>query len=120
MARHAVVDLAQVVNARYDPHAPDRLSAAELAQLRQSLGERGLKVRDDGEAEAKLASLRAQYEPYAQAIALNLLITLPPWIYPKRKKDNWQGGPWDRAIQARGLGGLGGKAEHVPRIDEHF
>jgi Ion channel len=120
MARHAVVDLAQVVNARYDPHAPDRLSAAELAQLRQNLGERGLKVRDDGEAEAKLASLRAQYEPYAQAIALNLLITLPPWIYPKRKKDNWQGGPWDRAIQARGLGGLGGKAEHVPRMDEHF
>jgi hypothetical protein len=120
MARHAVVDLAQVVNARYDPHAPDRLSAAELALLRQTLADRGLKLRDDGEAEEKLSRLRAQYEPYAQAIARNLLITLPPWVHPERRKDNWQAGPWDRAIQARGLGGLGGKAEHVPRIDEHF
>ncbi len=30
MARHAAVDLAQVVNARYDPDAPERLPDAEL------------------------------------------------------------------------------------------
>ena len=39
------------------------------------------------------------------AIALNLSITLPPWIHPEKQKDNWQAGPWDRAIQARGLAG---------------
>ena len=42
MARHAVVDLAQVVNARYDPGHPDRLPPEELARLRQSLAERGV------------------------------------------------------------------------------
>jgi hypothetical protein len=114
MARHAVVDLAQVVNARYDPQMPDRLPTADLARLRQSLAERGLKMRDDSEAEDKLARLRSQYEPYAQAIARNLLITLPPWIHPEKRKDNWQAGPWDRAIQARSLGG------QVQKVDEHF
>src|SRR5271170_1255817 len=33
MARHAAVDLAQVVNAKYDPAAPDRLPEADLAAL---------------------------------------------------------------------------------------
>jgi hypothetical protein len=120
MARHAVVDLAQVVNARYEPNAPDRLPVAELARLRQNLADRGVKVRDDGGAEEKLASLRSQYEPYAQAVARNLLIILPPWVHAEKRKDNWQAGPWDRAIQARSLAGLGGKAEHSPKIDDHF
>lgn len=120
VARHAAVDLAQVVNARYDPHMPDRLPASDLARLWQSLAEHGLKMRDGGEAEAKLTQLRSQYEPYAQAIARNLFITLPPWIHPEKKKDNWEGGPWDRAIQARSLAALGGKIESLPRTDDHF
>jgi hypothetical protein len=120
IARHAVVDLAQVVNARYDPNMPDRLPAAELARLRQNLAERGVKLRVDSEAEEKLAKLRVQYEPYAQATALNLFILLPPWIHPEKKKDNWQAGPWDLAIQARSLAGLGGKVERLSRVDDHF
>ena len=114
MARHAVVDLAQVVNAQYDPHVPDRLPASELARLRQSLSERGLRLRDSREAEQKLAHLRSLYEPYAEAMARNLFITLPPWIHPEKKKDNWQAGPWDLAIQAKTLG------ERVQRMDDHF
>jgi len=114
MARHAVVDLAQVVNARYNPNAPDRLSGQELNRLRQKLAERGIKLREGAAFEEKLDHLRSQYEPYAVAIALNLSITLPPWIHPERQKDNWQGGPWDRAIQAKGLGG------RVQSVDDHF
>src|SRR5436309_5534696 len=38
MARHAVVDLAQVVNAHYDPNVEERLSADDLAQIRARLG----------------------------------------------------------------------------------
>jgi len=114
MARHAVVDLAQVVNARYDPNASDRLPPEELERLRQSLATRGIKLREGPEFEEKLARLRAQYEPYAVATALNLFITLPPWIHAEKQKDNWQAGPWDRAIQARGLAG---KPQH---LDEHF
>jgi hypothetical protein len=114
MARHAVVDLAQVVNARYDPHIADRLPAQELARLRQALSERGLRLRDSVEAEQKLAHLRSLYEPYAEAIARNLFIILPPWIHSEKRKDNWQGGPWDRAIQAKSLG------ERVQKMDDHF
>jgi len=117
MARHATVDLAQVVNARYDPAAPDRLPPPELVRLREALIARGLQVRQDAQAEQKLNSLRALYEPYAVAIGRNMAISLPPWVHSDKKKDNWQAGPWDRAIQARTLGSLG-RREHLG--DDHF
>jgi hypothetical protein len=114
VARHAVVDLAQVVNARYDPEVSDRLPPAELDRLRQSLSLSGVKLHGGAEFEETLSRLRSLYEPYAAAIALNLSITLPPWIHPDKRKDNWQAGPWDRAIQARSLAG------RVQRMDDHF
>jgi hypothetical protein len=114
MARHAMVDLAQVVNARYNPLPPDRLTPEDLNRLRQSLAARGVKLRDGVEFEEKLSQLRSLYEPYAVAIAVNLSITLPPWIHPEKQKDNWQAGPWDRAIQARSLAG------RVQHMDDHF
>jgi len=113
MARHAVVDLAQVMRAQYDAHTTDRLPAAELKRLRAALGEQDLHLKNGVEAEEKLDHLRSLYEPYAIALARRLFITLPPWIHPEKKKDNWQGGPWDRLIQARGLG-------RAQRMDEHF
>ncbi len=113
-ARHAVVDLAQVVSVPYDAQAPDRLSPQELTRLRQILAESGLHLLEDAEAEQKLAHLRTLYEPYVMAIARRLAITLPPWIHSEKRKDNWQAGPWDRLIQSRGLG------EQPGRIDEHF
>jgi hypothetical protein len=103
MARHAVVDLAQVVNARYNPSNPDRLPSAELERLRQNLAARAIKLREGDAFVEKLTNLRSLYEPYAIAIAFNLSITLPPWIHPIQQRDNWQAGPWDRAIQARSL-----------------
>jgi len=114
IARHAIVDLTQTVGARYDPQAPNRLPPEEFARLRQKLAERGVKLKDSEAAEKKLAYLRAQYEPYAQAFAQRLVINLPPWIHPEKKKDNWEAGPWDRAIQAKGL------SEHVQVFDDHF
>jgi hypothetical protein len=120
IARHASVDLAQVVKARYDPDTPDRLPASEFARLRQALAERGVRVREGAEAEQKLAQLRALYEPYAQGVARNLLITVPPWIHPEKIKDNWQAGPWDRAIQAKSLAGLAPRKRPAQGPDEHF
>jgi hypothetical protein len=119
VARHAMVDLAQVVNAHYDPQAPDRLSQEELVKLRQALIEHGVHLRRGTESEEKLAHLRSLYEPYAIGMARNLFITLPPWIHPEKRKDNWEAGPWDRAIQARSLAGPG-RAERIRRADEHF
>src|SRR6266536_2288764 len=118
MARHAVVDLAQVVVARFDPDAPERLTPADLAQIRSRLSQQGLKLRDSSEAEQKLAQLRQQYEPYCQGIARNLYITLPPWIRHDHIRDNWQAGPWDRMIQAQALGRISGDRRGI--ADEHF
>lgn len=118
VARHAMVDLAQLVNARYDPLAPNRLDAEQLQKLRQALLDHDL--RETAESAEKLAHLRSLYEPYALAMARNLFITLPPWIHPEKKKDNWEAGPWDRAIQAMSLAGLGKRAERIQRMDDHF
>jgi len=120
VARHAMVDLAQLVSAQYDPMASDRLDAEQLAKLRQALQEHGLRPVDAAKSEEKLKHLRSLYEPYTIAIARNLLITLPPWIHPEKKKDNWEAGPWDRAIQAMSLAGLGHHAEQRRRMDDHF
>ena len=118
MARHAAVDLAQVVKAEYSPHDAGRLTAADLARLRAELAQHGVTLvvtlNDGADASERLAELRALYEPYLQSLGRRLLMTLPPWIHVDRKKDNWQGGPWDGAIQARAL-------EHPGRpADDHF
>jgi hypothetical protein len=109
MARHAAVDLAQVVNARYDPAAPDRLPDTEYETLRAALEAAGLKLRNDDYGRDKLAKLRSMYEPYVHSTARNLMLNLPPWKHPEKTRDNWQAGPWDRLIQARGLAVLGQK-----------
>jgi len=121
MARHAAVDLAQVVNARYDPAWPDRLSDYEFEQLQAALEQAGLRLKSDETARAKLARLRSMYEPYVHATARNLMLTTPPWKHPEKVRDNWRAGPWDRLIQARGLAVLGQKKIVAPRVDgDHF
>jgi len=118
MARHAVVDLSQVVNAQYSPHDVDRLPAEDRHRLKTELAWRGVTLTavnsDKADAPDRLAELRDVYEPYLHALSRRLLMTLPPWIHKNRVKDNWQGGPWDRAIQARAL-------EHPGRpVEDHF
>lgn len=123
IARHAAVDLAQVVNARHDPTAPDRLPDAEFRALVDALASSGLRLRTDEAARAKLAKLRSMYEPYVHSIGLNMMLTLPPWRHPEKIRDNWQAGPWDRLVQARGLAILGQKqAAPLPQTIEldHF
>jgi len=82
--------------------------------LRKTLVAAGMRPKQDTEADAKLLKMRSLYEPYCDAMARRLLLTLPPWMRDEKKKDNWQGGPWDRAILAKGLG------EGVHVVDEHF
>jgi hypothetical protein len=113
MARHAVVDLTQVVNARYDPHQSERLSDEGLAELRKYLANAGMRVKQDEAADQKLRKLRSLYEPYSEALGQRLLLLVPPWLRTEVRKDNWQSGPWDRIIQAKGLGDI-----HV--LDDHF
>ena len=120
MARHAAVDLAQVVNAKYDSEAPDRLTEAEWTELRDVLGAAGLRLRSDEYARDKLTRLRSMYEPYVHSTARNLMLTLPPWRFAQKARDNWQAGPWDLLIKARGLAVLGQKTTATPPGDDHF
>jgi len=123
MARHAAVDLAQVVNARYDSATPDRLPDEEFETLRAALGSAGLKLRSDEYGRDKLTKLRSMYEPYIHATGRNLMLTPPPWMHPEKLRDNWQAGPWDRLIQARGLAILGQKPPVQVRTqlgEDHF
>ena len=120
MARHAAVDLAQVVNAHYDPLAPERLTDETFASLRDTLADAGLKLRMGDEARQKLDRLRSMYEPYVHSTGRNLMLSLPPWKHPEKVRDNWQAGPWDRAIQAKGLAVLGQKPVRPQSLDDHF
>jgi hypothetical protein len=120
MARHAAVDLAQVVNARYDPQAPERLSDADYNAVIETLAAAGLKLRTGDEARFKLNKLRSMYEPYLHATAKNLMVALPPWKHPAKMRDNWQAGPWDRMIQAQGLAVLGQKPVRPGSNEDHF
>jgi hypothetical protein len=114
MARHAAVDLSQVVNAQYSPHDPERLTDENLASLRTDLAKHGVALSLGGDATERLTELRLLYEPYLQALSRRLLMPLPQWVPTDHKKDNWQGSPWDIAIQARAL-------EHPGHaVDDHF
>jgi len=120
MARHASVDLAQVVNAHYDPTAAERLTDAGFDTLRETLAAAGLKLQSTEEARQKLTRLRSMYEPYLQGMARNLMVVLPPWQHPVKARDNWQAGPWDRMIQAKGLAVLGQKPVQPQVSEDHF
>jgi len=114
MARHASVDLTQLISARYDPHFPDRLTSEDFASLRKELAQRGVTLGGVANEEEKLMELRMLYEPYLHAVAQRLEFTVPAWLAVANKKDNWQGAPWDNAIQARSLE----KPGHT--VEDHF
>ena len=95
-----------------------------MKALRESLRSAGLQLRNDEYAGDKLTKLRSMYEPYVHSISRNLMLTLPLWRYEQKTRDNWQAGPWDRLIQARGLGALGAKLPappvQLPAAEDHF
>src|SRR6202011_1824638 len=101
IARHAVVDLSQVFGTEPKALPHERLTAAELSRIRDTLAQHGLKLKDGEEADRKLNALRGMYEPYIFALASYLNQALPPWIPQKKGKDNWQTTAWG---ESAGLG----------------
>jgi Ion channel len=114
IARHAVVDLAQVFGTPPHPLPYERLSLEDLRRIRATLAEHGMRLHDTGAATDKLIDFRAMYEPYVYALATYLNHTLPPWIPLKKAKDNWQTTAW-----ATATGISLDKPEHVT-VDDHF
>jgi hypothetical protein len=115
MARHAVVDLAQVFNTPPRAPVPDRLSSGDLARLRASLSAAGIYLADDAATAEKLDGLRQTYEPYVNALANFLFLTIPAWIPPPGTLDNWQTSAWGRISSGNASSPL-----LASETDEHF
>jgi Ion channel len=95
IARHAVVDLAQIFHV-VPRSQQDRLSPAELERLRRFLTKEGLRLSDGDAAYQKLQELRGMYEPYVRSLSTYLLLPLPEWIAQTEVIDNWKTSAWGR------------------------
>jgi hypothetical protein len=98
MARHAVVDLAQIFktapsDARLDA---SRLQPGDLDRIRAILEKNDTHLRQGEGVEQKLTELRLMYEPYVCALSEMLLMPLPPWIVGADAIDNWKTSAWGR------------------------
>jgi hypothetical protein len=89
MARHAVADLARVLNRKPRAPDPDRLPEDDLARLRSQLSDARIPLRSDADADRKLVELRAMYEPMVAELSALLLMPLPPWMPPAQARENW-------------------------------
>jgi hypothetical protein len=102
IGRHALGDLSQVLQAppRFD--APDRLSEAEIKTIHEELAKAGIAV-DFAVFRDRLNKLRKGYEPYAAALAAQLLMELPPWVPVEGRKDNWETTAWEGSAPGESL-----------------
>ena len=74
------------------------------SQALERAREAGLDLHEPAAAEDKLRELRGMYEPFVQALARRLLLTLPPFVPAQETPDNWQRSAWMRP--APGIGKL--------------
>jgi len=100
IARHAVADLCQVFSAAPVPPPEDRLPSETLQMIRDTLAQHGTVLLATPESEKKLKELRTIYEPYVYALAERFQQTLPPWVPPKKAKDNWQTTAWAKKLES--------------------
>lgn len=103
IARHAVVDLAQVLRTPPVAPRPPRLAAGDLDRLRQALAAHGITLACDTATDAAVDELRAMYEPYASALAQRLLMPLPDWGIDAERHDNWRTSAWGRDASAAAM-----------------
>jgi len=98
MARHAIVDIAQVFRtAPTTRHASkDRLSHADFQRMLPIIRPDSGWTEDLTDAEHKLTDMREMYEPYVAALSEYLVMALPPWILSEDAIDNWKTSAWGR------------------------
>jgi hypothetical protein len=106
MARHTIVDLAQVFSCPPLQPVQSRLSPENFAALFDMVAAEGIEMGEEKEVEQKLSELRRTYEPYLYAMSLYFLVSLPPWIPQPGREDNWQASPWgdDDGLQRKKRG----------------
>jgi hypothetical protein len=110
IARHAVLDLAEVLRVPPARPARDRLPPEEAAEVRQLLLECRASGKCTEAGDLKLLQLREMYEPYLNGLAIRLLMPLPSWGVGQSAVENWKRSAWGRI--SSGTGGTGGETGH--------
>jgi hypothetical protein len=96
IARHAVVDLAEVLRVPPSPLKQDRLPLKDVAQVRNLLLECRPSSKCGDSGDKKLFTLREMYEPYLNGLSSRLLMPLPSWGVGQRSVENWKRSAWGR------------------------
>ena len=100
MARHAIVDIAQIFDTSPLKHDAQRLPAEDLARLRSILSDCGVLMSSEPGDDGTLLDLRAMYEPYVEVLSRYLMMPLPGWLPKPRATDNWQTSAWENTAPA--------------------
>ncbi len=113
IARHAVVDLAEVLRVPATQLAQDRLPPDDVPQIRKLFMECRASSKCGEAGDKKLLELREMYEPYLNALSMRLLMPLPSWGVGRHFVDNWKRTAWDRISSGpSSSGGTSNEASH--------
>jgi hypothetical protein len=96
IARHAVVDLAEVLRVPPSQTGHDRLPPKDAVEVRNLLVECRASSKCGESGDKKLNELREMYEPYLNGLSLRLLMPLPTWGVGHRFVENWKRSAWGR------------------------
>src|SRR5579863_2983970 len=96
IARHAVVDLAEVLRVPAAQPSVDRLPPSQVAKVRNLLVECRASTKCGDAGDKKLSQLREMYEPYLNGLSLRLLMPLPSWGVNQGSVENWKRSAWGR------------------------
>jgi len=92
MARHAVVDLAQILTDQGRPLLEDRMPPEGHSILRERL--EGAGVRLHPRIGERLAPYRRMYEPYVHTLSHQLEMPLPAFASRAETPDDWETSSW--------------------------
>ncbi len=102
IARHAVVDLAQIFHAPPVPFAHERLTPEGLLRIRTQLARVHVPTRIGPDDDQKLLELRKLYEPYLKALGHRFLLSVPNWSPESERVDAWRTSAWEKITASPG------------------
>jgi hypothetical protein len=93
ISRHAIADLAQVMNCPPIKARNERLPEEVLKELCGLLVNAGISECRLGD-DQKLGKLRQMYEPYVAALSARLMMPVGGWMTETKRLDNWKTTAW--------------------------
>ena len=96
VARHATVDLCQVLDVIPILPDQDRLPTKALETVRERLAAAGIPFIERPGIATDLTGLRALYEPFVSGLSERLLFPIPDFLPHADARDNWESSMWDQ------------------------